>query len=240
MTIPIHDAEFAGSGWLPASPNLCYLLDGEGIRHQAPPEMDRLMTPAECRGFSFAPVPQSEKEQMDSYLELPIGDSAPDIVTAIVEIPQDSVNKYEYDLDLKVFVLGRNLHSPIHYPGDYGFVTQTIAQDGDPLDILVLGDGPSFTGCLCKSRPIGLFEMLDNGICDEKVIAYAAGNPRYVGLQNYTDIRSHILREIEHFFAVYKDLEGKQTKVLGWKDRNAAHAVIQSSHKRFSKQYASK
>jgi hypothetical protein len=153
MTIPIHDAELVGSGWLPASPNLCYLLDGEGIRHQAPSEMDRLMTPAGCRGFSFAPVSQSEKEQMDNYLELPIGDSAPDIVTAIVETPQDRVNKYEYDLDLKVFVLDRNLHSPIHYPGDYGFVTQTIAQDGDPLDILVLGDGPSFTGCLCKTRP---------------------------------------------------------------------------------------
>ena len=82
--------------------------------------------------------------------------------------------------------------------------------------------------------------MLDNGICDEKIIAYAAGNPRYVELQNYTDIRPHILREIEHFFAVYKDLEDKQTKVLGWKDRDAAHAVIQSSHKRFNQKYVSK
>lgn len=170
---------------------------------------------------------------MDDYLELPIGEKAPEIVTAIVEIPQDSVNKYEYDLDLKVFVLDRNLHSPIHYPGDYGFITQTIAQDGDPLDILILGDVPSFTGCLCKTRPIGLFEMLDNGECDEKIIAYAAGNPRYVELQNYTDIRPHILLEIEYFFEVYKDLEGMQTKVLGWKDRDAAYEVIRSSHERF-------
>lgn len=172
---------------------------------------------------------------MDSYLELPIGDDAPEIVTAIVEIPQDRVNKYEYDLDLKVFVLDGNLHSPIHYPGDYGFITQTIAEDGDPLDILVLGDSPSFTGCLCKTRPIGVFEMLDSGVLDEKIIAYAAGNPRYVDLANYTDIRPHILLEIEHFFAVYKDLEGKQTKVLGWKDRDAAQAVIRSSHERFVK-----
>jgi inorganic pyrophosphatase len=177
---------------------------------------------------------------MDSYLELPIGDSAPQIVTAVVEIPKDSVNKYEYDLDLKVFILDRNLHSPIHYPGDYGFIAQTIAQDGDPLDILVLGDVPSFTGCLCKVRPIGLFEMLDNGTRDEKVIAYGAGNPRYVDLENYTDIRPHILREIEHFFAVYKDLEDKQTKVLGRKDRDAAYAVIRSSHERFIKKYSSK
>ena len=173
------------------------------------------------------------RSKMDSYLELPIGDSAPEIVTAIIEIPQDSVNKYEYDLDLKVFVLDRTLHSPVHYPGDYGFITQTIAQDGDPLDILVLGDVPSFTGCLCRTRPIGLFEMLDNGVCDEKIIAYGAGNPRYAELENYTDIRPHILREIEHFFAVYKALEGLQTKVLGWKDRDAALAVIRSSHERF-------
>ena len=173
------------------------------------------------------------RSKMDSYLELPIGDSAPEIVTAIIEIPQDSVNKYEYDLDLKVFVLDRTLHSPVHYPGDYGFITQTIAQDGDPLDILVLGDVPSFTGCLCRTRPIGLFEMLDNGVCDEKIIAYGAGNPRYTDLQNYTDIRPHILLEIEHFFAVYKALEGLQTKVLGWKDRGAALAVIRSSHERF-------
>ena len=175
---------------------------------------------------------------MDSYLELPIGDSAPEIVTAIIEIPQESVNKYEYDLDLKVFVLDRNLHSPIHYPGDYGFVTQTIAQDDDPLDILVLGDVPSFTGCLCKVRLIGLFEMLDNGVCDEKVIAYGAANPRYADRQNYTDIRPHILREIEHFFAVYKDLEPTHTKVLGWKDRDAAYEVIRSSHDRFTRKYA--
>ena len=172
---------------------------------------------------------------MDSYLELPIGDDVPEVVTAIIEIPQDSKNKYEYDPELRVFLLDRNLHSPIHYPGDYGFITQTIAQDCDPLDILVLGDVPSFTGCLCQVRPIGLFEMLDNGICDEKIIAYGTGNPRYANLQNYTDIRPHILREIEHFFSVYKQLEATQTQVLGWKDRNAAYEVIESSHERFTR-----
>jgi inorganic pyrophosphatase len=79
---------------------------------------------------------------MDSYLELPIGEGAPEIVTAVVEIPQDSVNKYEYDPELNVFVLDRVLHSPVHFPGDYGFISQTVAQDGEPLDILILGDTP--------------------------------------------------------------------------------------------------
>jgi inorganic pyrophosphatase len=98
---------------------------------------------------------------MDSYLDLPIGDMAPAIVSAVVEIPLDGVNKYEYDKALHVFRLDRNVHSPVHYPGDYGFIPQTLAEDGDPLDILILGDSSSFPGCVYAPRPIGLFEMLD-------------------------------------------------------------------------------
>jgi inorganic pyrophosphatase len=170
---------------------------------------------------------------MTNYLDLPIGDKVPDVVTAIVEIPLESVNKYEYDKKLHVFRLDRNLHSPVHYPGDYGFIPQTLALDGDPLDILILGDSPSFTGCLFSARPIGLFEMLDQGVPDEKILAYATGNPRFSTIENYTQVQPHILLEVEHFFSIYKDLEGKRTKVLGWKDRNAAHEMIQSCHQRY-------
>ncbi len=170
---------------------------------------------------------------MNSYLELPIGDKAPEVLTAVVEIPEDSTNKYEYDRDLNVFVLDRVLHSPVHYPGDYGFIPQTIAQDGDPLDILILGDTPTFTGCIYSVRPVGMFEMLDHGVCDEKILAFAMGNPRFTGIENYTDIEPHILREVEHFFSVYKSLEEQETKVLGWKNRAAAYEVIRSSHERF-------
>lgn len=170
---------------------------------------------------------------MTNYLELPIGEKVPEIVTAIVEIPQDGVNKYEYDTTLHVFRLDRNLHSPVHYPGDYGFVPQTIAEDGDPLDILILGTTPAFPGCMLKARPIGLFEMLDQGVPDEKIVAYATGNPRFSSIDSYTQVHEHVLREVEHFFSIYKDLEGKRTKVLGWKDRDAAMEVIQSSHKRY-------
>lgn len=169
----------------------------------------------------------------DDYLDLPIGDNTPEVVTAVIEIPLDSVNKYEYDKQLHVFRLDRNLHSPVHYPGDYGFIPQTVAQDGDPLDILILGDSPTFPGCIFKARPIGLFEMLDQSIPDEKVLAFAVGNPRAGSIQNYTDVMPHVLREIEHFFSVYKNLEGKRTEVLGWKDRDAAHERIRSSHTRF-------
>ncbi len=170
---------------------------------------------------------------MDSYLELPIGNKSPEIVTAVIEVPQDGTNKYEYDPKLNVFVLDRFLHSPVHFPGDYGFIPQTMAQDGDPLDILVLGDTPAFPGCVYNARPIGLFLMLDQGVCDEKILACAIANPRFREIESYTQVQRHILLEVEHFFSVYKDLEGKQTKVIGWKDREDAFEVIRSSHERF-------
>lgn len=177
---------------------------------------------------------------MTDYLNLPIGDHAPQTVTAVIEIPQGSTNKYEYDKKLKVFRLDRNLYSPVHYPGDYGFIPRTLAADGDPLDILVLGDAPTFPGCIYAARPIGLFEMLDQGVRDEKILAYATGNPRFSTIHNYTDVQPHILREVAHFFSIYKDLEGKRTSVLGWKDRDAAHAIIESSHARFAPAAVSK
>jgi inorganic pyrophosphatase len=193
------------------------------------------MTPAMGRGHFFCSCASEGKGAfMENYLDLPIGDNAPEVVTAVIEVPQDSTNKYEYDKGMHVFVLDRVLHSPVHFPGDYGFITQTTAQDGDPLDILVLGDTPVFPGCIYNARPIGLFVMLDQGVCDEKILAYATANPRFTNIESYKDVQGHILREIEHFFSVYKDLEGKQTKVIGWKDREEAFAVIRSSHARFT------
>ena len=120
------------------------------------------------------------------------------------------------------------------YPADYGFIPQTLAEDGDPLDILVLGEQPTFPGCVYDAQPIGLFRMVDQGIADEKILAYATGNPRFRGTSEYTEVQSHILKEIEHFFSVYKFLEGKETKVFGWSDRATALEVIRACHKRFT------
>ena len=177
---------------------------------------------------------------MSDYLNLPIGNNLPEIITVVVEIPLDGTNKYEYDKQLHVFRLDRNLHSPVHYPGDYGFIPQTLAEDGDPLDILILCDSPTFPGCTFSARPIGLFEMLDQGIPDEKIVAYATGNPRFRDVTSYTQVQPHVLREIEHFFSVYKDLEGKRTKALGWKDYAAAQEIIRSSHERYLERKARK
>ncbi len=116
---------------------------------------------------------------------------------------------------LHVFKLDRNLHSPVHYPGDYGFIPSTLSDDGDPLDVLVLVPGPSFPGCVQEVRPIGLLEMMDQGVLDEKVLAVGKNNPRYTNVWNYTDIYPHMLKEITHFFSIYKDLGRKASRDQG-------------------------
>jgi inorganic pyrophosphatase len=170
---------------------------------------------------------------MTNYLELPTGQKAPEVIHAVIEIPDGAVNKYEYDKTLHVFRLDRNLYSPVHYPGDYGFVPSTLSEDGDPLDVLVLVDSPSFAGCVMDVRPIGVLHMLDQGIPDEKVLAVGRSNPRYADVWNYTEIYPHMLREITHFFSIYKDLEGKRVEVKGWRDASEAREAIVASMQRF-------
>src|ERR1700680_4082156 len=159
---------------------------------------------------------------MTNYLELPIGSHSPEVINAVIEIPYEGSNKYEYDKELQVFRLDRNLYSPVHYPGDYGFIPSTLADDGDPLDVLVLVDAPSFSGCVMEVRPIGMLEMLDQGLGDEKVLCVGKNNPRYKDVWNFSEIYPHMLREITHFFSIYKDLEGKRVEVKGWRDASVA------------------
>jgi inorganic pyrophosphatase len=170
---------------------------------------------------------------MVNYLELPVGANAPEVINAVIEIPLEGINKYEYDKSLHVFRLDRNLYSPVHYPGDYGFIPSTLADDGDPLDALVLVDAPSFPGCVMSVRPIGLLEMTDQGLGDEKVLCVGKGNPRYNDVWNFSEIYPHMLREITHFFSIYKDLEGKRVEVKGWRDAAFARAKVQEAMQRF-------
>src|SRR5215510_6535229 len=123
----------------------------------------------------------------------------------IVEIPKNSGNKYEYDGKLGVFRLDRALYSPMHYPGDYGFIPGTLAEDGDPLDALALVEEPSFTGCMIEVRPVGILNMVDNEEADQKVVAVPNRNPRYDEVHTMDQIFPHVRREIEHFFY---DLQG--------------------------------
>ena len=170
---------------------------------------------------------------MVNYIELPIGDRSPEAVNVVIEIPFGGNNKYEYDKKLHIFRLDRNLYSPVHFPGDYGFIPSTLGDDGDPLDTLVLVDTPSFSGCVMEVRPIGMLEMTDQGVGDEKILSVGKNNPRYKDVWNYSEIYPHMLREITHFFSIYKDLEGKRVEVKGWRDASVARAKIMEAQQRF-------
>ena len=151
----------------------------------------------------------------------------------IVEIPKNSGNKYEYDSELGVFRLDRALYSPMHYPGDYGFIPGTLAADGDPLDVLALVEEASFPGCLIEVRPVGILNMVDNEEADQKIIAVPNRNPRYDEVHTMDQIFPHVRREIEHFFTIYKELEGKKTEMQGWGRPMEARDVIVKSRRGF-------
>lgn len=160
------------------------------------------------------------------------------IVTVMIEIPKGSRNKYEYDKEKKRLRFDRMLFSAVHYPSDYGFILDTLAQDGDPLDALVLVWEPTFPGCIIEAKPVGLFKMWDEKGPDEKILCVPIFDPLWNHIKELSEVPPHLLKEIEHFFSVYKDLEKKKTGVEGWDDRSAAIRIIEEARQRF-RQHAS-
>lgn len=142
----------------------------------------------------------------------------PGIINVLIEIPAGSKNKYEFDKDMQAFALDRVLYSSVQYPYDYGFVPNTLADDGDPLDGMVMMDQPTFPGCVIACRPIGMMEMIDGGDRDEKILCVPAKDPRFDGVRTLDDVASHRLDEIAEFFRSYKNLEKKVTEILGWQN----------------------
>ena len=164
-----------------------------------------------------------------SLYDLDPGPEIPELVRMIVEIPKNSTNKYEYDGRLGVFRLDRALYSPMHYPGDYGFIPGTLAEDNDPMDILCLVNEPSFTGCMIEVRPVGILNMVDNEEGDQKVLAVPNRNPRYDQIHTMDQVFPHVKREIEHFFTIYKELEGRIARMEGWGGpKEARRAILRS------------
>lgn len=156
-------------------------------------------------------------------------------VEVIIEIPRGSRNKYEMDHDSGAIWLDRMLFTATQYPADYGFVPNTLAEDGDPLDVLVLLDEPTFPGCHIRVRPVGVFWMSDEAGPDAKVLCVPARDPRSSGLTDLADLPEFLLAEIEHFFAVYKDVEpGKSVETRGWEGADAAAAAVEDARRRFA------
>jgi inorganic pyrophosphatase len=156
---------------------------------------------------------------------------------ATIEIPAGSRNKYEIDHETGRLKLDRYLHTSMQYPTDYGYFEETLGEDGDPLDVLVLLHESVVPGCLVGARPIGVFKMEDEAGGDDKVLAVLGGDPRFDHIQDVSDIQQYRLDEIEHFFARYKDLEkGKFVKGSEWAGREEAERIVNESIERFEKE----
>jgi inorganic pyrophosphatase len=148
-------------------------------------------------------------------------------IEIVVEIPEGSRNKYEMDHETGRIRLDRMLFTSTRYPLDYGFIPDTLAEDGDPLDAMIMLGEATFPGCRVTARPVGVFWMSDEHGPDAKILAVPAGDPRYADVHEIGDVPEHLRREITQFFDVYKDLEpGKSTDVRAWQGRSAAEQVV--------------
>jgi inorganic pyrophosphatase len=174
---------------------------------------------------------------MDLWRDIESGPKIPSVINVIVEIPKGSQNKYEYDKKIGIIKLDRVLFSPFYYPGEYGIIPQTYAEDGDPMDALVLVTNPTYPGVLIEARPIGMLRMKDGGEMDDKILCVAKDDPRYENIHDITDMEKHYLKEIAHFFEVYKQLEGKKVEILGWKNASSAKKAVIAGMKLYQKNF---
>lgn len=153
---------------------------------------------------------------------------------AFIEIPKGSKNKYEMDKETGLIRLDRVLSTSVQYPANYGFIPRTLAEDKDPLDVLVLCQETLPASCLVEARPIGVMEMIDDGKVDEKIIAVAVKDMVYSSYKDIKDLPEHIILEIEHFFNIYKTFEDKVTKINGFKSAKEAMLAIRKAKVNFN------
>lgn len=177
---------------------------------------------------------------LNPWHDVPVGAKAPHVVNGIIEIPKDCQLKYELDKETGMLMLDRFLYSAAHYPGDYGFIPQTLWEDGDPLDILVLTHRPVYPMTLVHVRVLGVIRMIDGDEKDDKIIGVYENDPRYLEYKSIKDVPSHILKEFKNFFERYKELQGKQVRVLEILDHQAACNDIIIGQKMYMDTYGKK
>lgn len=163
---------------------------------------------------------------MHPWHDVDIGEKAPSIVNAIIEIPKFSKTKFEMDKNSGLLKVDRVLYSSVHYPANYGFIPKTFCDDNDPLDILVLGQAEVFPLSIMRARPVGYLRMIDQGEADDKIIAVHADDPEMTEVHSIEDLAPHTLKEIQNFFEIYKNLENKKVLVEGFFSREEAIVVI--------------
>jgi inorganic pyrophosphatase len=152
---------------------------------------------------------------------------APGLVNLLVEIPAGSRNKYEYNPEAGLMMLDRVLHSSVRYPFDYGFVPNTLAEDGAPLDAMVIMEEPTFAGCLIRARPIGILDMMDSGAHDGKLLCVPEAGLHQKAISSIRQIAPNQLEEVAEFFRTYKNIEGTPTRILGWLDVDAVPELVE-------------
>lgn len=161
---------------------------------------------------------------------VPIGEDAPEVVNAVVEVPVGSRNKYEYEPELGLISRDRVLPGGIRYPTDYGFIPSTLTDDGEPLDVMIAAYDPVFPGCVLRVRPVGALDVSDESGADRTILAVPDDDPRFADIEKLDDLPDENLREIEQFYAVYKGLEGdEEVQIHGWFSKEEAQEVIDQS-----------
>ncbi len=178
---------------------------------------------------------EQKSRGVNLWHDIPRGDEKN--LNVVIEIPKLSRIKYELDKETGLIQVDRVLYSPMHYPANYGFVPQTLWDDGDPLDVLVMSHEPFVPGCLVKVRPIGIMPMTDDGEGDAKLLAVPTKDPRYNTYKDLRDIEPHTLEEIAHFFKVYKDLQKKEVVIGKWAGKKEAEKAIRHSIKLYEEKY---
>jgi inorganic pyrophosphatase len=175
---------------------------------------------------------------MNLWHDVSIGKKVPEELNVIVEIPKGSKNKYEIDKETGLIALDRVAHTTQDFPFDYGFAPQTLWDDGDALDVLLLTTHPLQSGILVRARPVGLMKMIDGGDIDDKVIAVPVDDPRWTHVKDLSDINPHILKEMEHFYSTYKKIQNKEVKVTGFEKKDAAQKAIKRSQELYKKEFS--
>jgi inorganic pyrophosphatase len=151
---------------------------------------------------------------------------SPGLVHVVVEIPAGSRNKYEYNGKAGLMALDRVLHSSVRYPFDYGFIPNTLAEDGAPLDAMVIMEEPTFAGCLITARPIGYLEMVDSGAHDGKLLCVPEADTRRQNIHSIRQIAPNQLEDVAEFFRTYKTLEGRPVQIIGWEDADRVQGLL--------------
>jgi inorganic pyrophosphatase len=157
-----------------------------------------------------------------------------DKINVIIEINKGSKNKYEIDKETGLIALDRAMHTSQDYPFDYGFIPQTLWDDGDAVDVVVLTTYPLFPGVLVRVRPVAIMSMVDGGEADDKVIAVPVDDPRFNNVNDLSDVNSHTIKEIEHFFLTYKKIQNKEVTVSGFKGKKEAQAAFERGRKLYN------